>query len=190
MNVRRSALSSHEVRQLGTLAQRALMADAVWIKARQVGLYVSTRGEMSTALLLQKAWEEGKQVLLPRCLPKRLGYMDFVLCDGPHCLAPGFFGIEEPRPELEALPWEWDGASGQVELFPDLLVLPGVAFDQQGNRLGYGGGYYDRALAHPALGGALRVGLAYSWQVIRRLPVESWDCPVQALCTEEGLQWL
>lgn len=190
MGARRASLTEHELRQLGNMAQKALMADRAWIEARQVALYVAMRGEVNTTKLLEEAWSAGKQVLLPRCRPRQPGYMDFVPCMGPGCLSHGHFGIEEPCPDIAPLPWESEGPPGPQDLFPDLLVLPGVAFDRQGYRLGYGGGYYDRALSHPALAGAVRVGLAYTWQVVRELPVEPWDCPVHALCTEEGMQWL
>lgn len=193
MNARRKALTSEEAGSAALAAQRWLMTDKAWANARQVTLYVAARGEMSTSRLLEAAWDAGKQVLLPRCRPQQRGYMDFVLCASMKDLCSGYFGLLEPRPELPALPWEpvepCDSSSSRV-LSPDVLVIPGVAFDRQGNRLGYGGGYYDRALSHPALAGAARVGLAYSWQVVECVPAELWDCPVQVLCTEEGLQWL
>ena len=62
--------------------------------------------------------------------------------------------------------------------------MPGVTFDTKGGRLGFGGGYYDRLLALPMAASALTIGLAYAFQVVPRLPAESWDKPVDILVTE------
>lgn len=190
MNARRKALGAAEAQKCAAAAQDALMADEVWCRARQVALYVAARGELGTASLLEAAWSAGKQVLLPRCRPRQAGHMDFVRCASMADLVPGHFGLLEPQADRAALPWESEEPNALNALCPDLLVIPGVAFDMQGNRLGQGGGYYDRALSHPALIGAVRVGLAYTWQVVKTLPVELWDCPMHGLCTEEGMQWL
>ena len=211
MDARRRAQPPEEALALGEAAQKALLADPVWNRARQVTLYVAMRGEMPTDRLLEEAWSSGKEVLLPRCHPRRYGHMDFVLCSGREDLTPGRFGIWEPRPELPPLSWN-EGEAGVSEnersgraadnerpegaaqvlppLCPDVLILPGVAFDRQGLRLGFGGGYYDRVLGHPLLAASLRVGMAFSWQVIKALPQQLWDCHVNALCTEEGVLWL
>lgn len=193
MIARRRALTGAEAQRSAAAAQGALMEDMAWVHAQQVVLYVAARGEMGTAALLEAAWSAGKQVLLPRCHARHRGHMDFVRCAGMNDLVPGRFGLLEPHPDMPALPWESEdphAPHAPHTLFPDLLILPGAAFDVQGNRLGQGGGYYDRALSHPAMNGATRVGLAYSWQVVKSLPVELWDCPVHGLCTEEGVQWL
>ena len=184
MNARRVAQPPAQARAAAEAAQRALMAQPCWTEARQIALYVAFKGEMDTGLLLRHAWEQGQQVLLPRCRPRTQGIMDLVLCSGPGDLHPGHFGILEPRADLPALAWD------DPSLAPAVMVVPGVAFDRTGRRLGFGGGYYDRALARPALAQTARVGLAYSWQVVDGLPAEDWDCPVQCLCTEEGCTWL
>ena len=188
MKAKRAALTPQKVRQLSQAAQEALMADTAWTEARQVALYMPTRGEVSTSLLLEAAWEQGKQVLLPRCRVKQHGIMDFVPCGSLDDVTAGHFGLREPRPEIPAL--AWTEGEEQPALRPELLVLPGLAFDRQGYRLGFGGGYYDRALSYPALAHTVRVGLAYAWQIVAAVPVQLWDCPVNALCSEEGMLWL
>ena len=72
---------------------------------------------------------------------------------------------------------------------PDIIIVPGVAFDANGTRLGMGGGYYDRLLALPRYADSLRLGLAYSFQLVDSLPRQTWDVPVHAVCTELGILW-
>lgn len=209
MLARRAALPPDEAARLGHAAQQALLTSPAWQTARQVLLYVAVRNEVATARLLDAAWADGKQVLLPRCItPASASSANFAAsstasptanCDNEMCLAPcacaadltpGRYGIAEPDPaRCPAI--DMDAAPGSASSFaPDLAVIPGVAFDRQGNRLGHGAGYYDRFLAHPAMTRTALVGLAYAFQIVPALPVAPWDRPVHALCTEEGLTWL
>ncbi|WP_353119111.1 5-formyltetrahydrofolate cyclo-ligase [Nitratidesulfovibrio sp.] len=221
MLARRAALPPDEAARLGDAAQNALLASPTWQAARQVLLYVAVRNETATARLLDAAWADGKQVLLPRCVtpasaspappasptspttgpaPSATGAaVPTANCDNEMCLAPcacaadlkpGRYGIAEPDPtRCPAI--DMNAEPGHASAFaPDLAIIPGVAFDRQGNRLGHGAGYYDRFLAHPAMARTALVGLAYAFQIVPALPVAPWDRPVHALCTEEGLTWL
>ncbi len=93
-------------------------------------------------------------------------------------LAPGVFGILEPRPELRQLP---DRQASMQEV--DLVVVPGVAFDRQGGRLGHGRGYYDRLLAQ-ARPDSLFIGLAYECQMVSELPLLPSDVRMHLVITE------
>lgn len=171
-------------------AQAALMAHSCWHTASCVALYMPVRGEVDTRLLREDAWARRMHLLLPRCRVHsgQMDFvMDFVLCQGEHDTAPGAYGILEPAAHLPAQTFIAGDANACP---PDIIVLPGVAYDRQGRRLGFGGGYYDRVLAQPALSKSLRVGLAFAWQIVDALPADPWDYSVHCLCTEEGLQWL
>lgn len=196
MLARRAALAAGDAATLGQRAQDALLASPEWRNARQVLLYVAVRNETGTAKLLEAAWADGKRVLLPRCIvPPRADSNGQPGCDNEMCLAPcacaadlapGRYGIAEPDPaRCPAIDMDAEPAFA-----PDLAVIPGVAFDRRGNRLGHGAGYYDRFLAHPGMARTALVGLAYAFQIVPALPVAPWDRPVHALCTEEGLTWL
>jgi 5-formyltetrahydrofolate cyclo-ligase len=91
-------------------------------------------------------------------------------------LLPGRFGIPEPDGD--------DGGQGEAVFF-ELVVVPGMAFDRDGYRLGRGGGYYDRFLSAARFRAA--VGLAFAWQLLPELPRDPWDVPVGAVATEEGV---
>lgn len=161
-------------------AQQRLLAAECWRAARSVALYAALKGEMSTDRLLEAAWQSGRTVYLPRVHPQERGRMDFVACAGFEQLRPGPFGLREPEESLPGFGAEEAGKGFR----PDLLILPGLAFDRRGGRLGFGGGYYDRFLDNADLI-CPRVGLCFAFQVLRELPLEQWDQRVQFLCTEE-----
>ena len=176
-------------------AQNRLMESALWKNARSVALYVGVRGELATGILLRAAWQEQKVVWLPRVRPEAPGLMDFVACGGPHQLRPGPLGLLEPVDCLMGVgpegphgaqpgPPDVDTATN-LHFAPDLALLPGVAFDHSGGRLGYGGGYYDRFLEKSL--NCPRVGLCFEFQLVLSLPLAPWDQRVNYICTEERI---
>ena len=187
MLARRRALAPDEAHARSHAAQLRLMAQPLWQQAQVLCLYVALPEETATDALLEAAWGAGKTVLLPRVCPRKpddrdsAGRMDMVACAGPQDLAPGAYGIREPLPALPA----WDVAHS-----PDLFVLPGVAFDRQGQRLGFGGGFYDRFVSRTGWA-CPRVGLCFAVQVLAAFApgvCEAWDMGVNYLCTEDA--WL
>jgi 5-formyltetrahydrofolate cyclo-ligase len=168
---------------LSLAAQRHILGDPAWEGARVVALYMPMPEEMDTALLWHAAARRSKQTWLPRCLntPQAGADLEFALCPSPSRLRPGAFGILEPDESCPGLP---------EDAAPDLMIVPGLAFDRQGFRLGYGGGYYDRCLARPSWAGARLLGLAASALILDKLPHDAWDRPVHGLATEQGITWL
>ena len=141
-----------------------------WLEeARRVALYAALPGEIATRDLFESLAGRGRELLLPRTVGRRL---EFAPTRRWTDLRPGRLGILEPGAAATAL------AAG------DLVLLPGLAFDREGWRLGRGAGYYDRALAAAACVRA--VGLAYAFQLIEAVPHDSHDRPVDAIVTEEG----
>lgn len=181
----REALPPETVRENGVAAQERLLAQDLWRRARQVLLYMPLRNELDTTLLVRRAWAEGKSVLLPRVNPQCRGDMCFARCGGEDELVSGGFGLKEPDAERCPALLPDDPA-----FCPELAVIPGVGFDMTGNRLGFGAGYYDRYLAHPAMSGTVLVGFAHAFQVVPAIPADPWDRPVHALCTEKEFLWL
>ena len=167
----RSRLSSGEVARLSARACARLLASPVFARARHIAAYAAADNELDPALLVEAALAAGKNVYLPVTSRERF---DFV---GVPVARPGqeAGGAPEP-PGGPCLPPEADGV---------LFLVPGVAFDARGVRLGRGIGWYDRALErHPR---SIRVGLAYGFQVVSRLPEAPWDVRMHAIVTEAGL---
>jgi len=110
-------------------------------------------------------------VLLPRVEPDREELTLRVVAEGD-LLEPGDFGVPEPRADSPVL------APHDV----DLVLVPGLAFDERGHRIGYGAGFYDRLL--PLLGRALTVGIAFDFQLVAEIPDTPGDAPVALLVTD------
>jgi 5-formyltetrahydrofolate cyclo-ligase len=140
--------------------------------------YVSFRTEVATLDLLARMINEGKRVVVPYCEADRLELFHFIdFAD----LAPRTLGILEPKPELRAL----EDRHVPVRDI-DLFVLPGLAFDRDGGRLGYGKGYFDRLLklARPD---ALLAAIAFECQLFDAIPMTPQDIRVDAVVTESNV---
>jgi len=159
--------------EVGAALARHVLAWAGLRPGRRVGLYAALPDEAPTEELMQALLRRGHPLLLPRsCGGERL---EFAPVSDPARLVRGAFGALEPPPEEPA-----------AALHPDDLVLvPGVAFDRFGARLGRGGGWYDRSL--PAEVRDL-YGLAFAFQVVDRVPEAPWDRRVRGIFTEHGFQ--
>lgn len=171
MLVARRALPS-EVRASHARAIAARVAALPsFAAARTVALYAPIGAEVDPGELALAAVAAGKQVVWPRLLPGRRD-LSFAAA-APDELEPGPRGTRQPAAQAPEVP------AGSI----DLVLVPGVAFDGQGRRLGRGGGYYDATL--PALAeGALRVGVAFDCQIAAAVPAEPHDAAVDLVATE------
>ncbi|ENP8456350.1 5-formyltetrahydrofolate cyclo-ligase [Photobacterium damselae] len=145
-------------------------------QAQHIALYLSNDGEIDTTPLIHWLWQQHKQVYLPVLHPFSKGHLLF-LHYSPHSqLICNKYGISEPKLNIEhVIPTQ------QL----DLIATPLVAFDQQGQRLGMGGGYYDRTLQHwhTHKEGPMPIGLAHHCQQVQALPSEIWDVPLPQIIT-------
>ena len=137
-------------------------------RAKTVMFYMSLPEEVNTRRMIRRTLALGKRVILPRLEKKAIRPVEIL--DLTKDVAPARFGIFEPRKNRRPV--------GIKEI--DLVVAPGVAFDARGNRLGRGGGYYDRFLKR-VKGRIPVIGLAFRLQKLRTLPVSSRDIPVTTL---------
>ena len=160
-------LSKEIVRQLCSLA--------AYRTARIVLGYLNFGSELQSELWVRQALTDGKQVLLPRVNKAGRHLELFRIENLDNDVAPGAYGIREPIPER----CRHFDAPGEI----DLILLPGVAFDRTGGRLGYGGGFFDKLLAHLPRRPVLIAG-AFALQVIDEIPQESTDHRVDWLVTE------
>jgi 5-formyltetrahydrofolate cyclo-ligase len=167
---RRRGLENRE--QLGRAIQRELIDSEAFREAERLLLYVNMPEEVPTGDAIQAALEQGKELFVPYCVGDDLHL--FRLLDRDAELEPGTFGILEPKADLRTIA-ERHGRPEQM----DLIVVPGVAFDRSGNRLGQGRGYYDRMLApvatRPRGQRPELIGLAFECQLFDPLPCDSHD---------------
>lgn len=134
--------------------------------------YHAHRDEADPVLLLKTLARSGAHIAFPRVTAKDAA-LEFHLVPDGEILSPGRHGIHEPLAH-------WP------KVIPELLLVPLLAYDDHGYRLGYGGGYYDRTLA--ALSGVRAVGIAYGGQRMESLPHDRHDHPLDAILTEDGLK--
>ncbi len=182
MTAKRDALTPEERAQRAAQAAELALELPQIQAAKIVAGFVSTRSEIDTAPLLQALRQRGVQVVLPRVsaelLPPRLR---FHRVDDPSELVFGIFGLLEPGP-------------GQPEVAPhniDVFLVPGLAFDERGGRVGYGGGYYDELAAyvraHPDATTARFVGFGFDFQLVEACPTGEWDVPLDCVVTDERI---
>ena len=151
----------------GLIAQR-LIALSAWRNRKTVMTFLTINSEVETTPLVERLWQEGKTVIVPKVEGKKLLCCKLSSWDE---LAPGTFSVPEPVEPLVVEP-------AQLEL----VLVPALAFDPAGRRLGYGAGFFDRLLKKTS---ALRVGLAFDLQIADRLPEEANDCRVEMIITEK-----
>ncbi|BBD07311.1 5-formyltetrahydrofolate cyclo-ligase [Desulfovibrio ferrophilus] len=167
--------------KLSTAILERLRETPAWTTAREILTYMPIRGEVDVSPLLDELWLHGIRVLLPRCRPQEPGLMDIACATCMEDLRPGLYGIPEPAPE---------NCAALLDVNPDLILIPGVGFDRQGFRLGFGAGFYDRFLSAKQAPNAVLIGLAYGFQVQQNLPHDTWDVPVHAIITENETIWI
>lgn len=180
MRARRRSLRPVEQRAAAARLARRVSRSPLFLKARTLALYVAADGEIDPAPLCRVAWRRGKRVFLPVLHPLKHDHMVFARFRASDRLLRNRFGIPEPRTlSGTARPWQLD-----------LVLLPLVAFDDRGNRLGMGGGYYDRTFdlsrqvrwpRRPVL-----CGLAHRLQRVDYLAGNPWDVPLRRVFTDQA----
>lgn len=145
----------------------ALEAHPAFGAAKTVLLYHSLKDEVDTHAFIRK-WSGEKRLLLPVVIGDDL---ELRLYTGPQDLKPGAYGIEEPV-----------GAGFTDYASIDLVIVPGVAFDRIGNRLGRGKGYYDRLL--PRIPSAYKIGICFPYQMVEEVPAEPFDVRMDEVICE------
>lgn len=170
MLARRSGLTSEQWQVASLLAQQRMLELVPFQRAERVALYAPLQNEIDTALLFAAARAAGKRVYYPLVCGELLAFHEVMDLEQ---LSQGSFGILEPCPVTAA----------QEQPGFDLMVVPGVAFDLRGHRVGFGKGYYDRYLANlqqlPVL-----VGLCHDFQVCPEVPAEGHDFRMHYLVSE------
>lgn len=141
-----------------------------YLEAKTVLCFVSTDIEVDTKRLMQKAFEDGKIVAVPKCLDKK-GKMDFFIIRGFDELRPSFFGLLEPDEEKTPRLTDYNNS---------ISILPGFAFDKNGYRIGYGKGYYDRFLQKY---NGLKIGVCYNQCIAKDLPHGRYDVSADYIIT-------
>lgn len=179
----RRALSDEERALRSQEAVQKLTHHRLFLSARHVACYLPNDGELDLTYLISQAWSMGKSVYLPVLSIHHRNHLHFLTYRPDDELVINRFGI--PEPALHS--------RNMIDIKRlDLVLMPLVGFDSQGNRLGMGGGFYDRSFAFlkrrqkwrkPSL-----IGAAYASQEVGQLNQNSWDVPLTGVMTETGVR--
>lgn len=176
---KRDSLSPQEISDKSKVITNKLLELYEYKNADNILIYASMRSEVITDGIIADALKGGKNVFCPKCTDKDNGVMVFYKINSLDDLKEGYYGIREPEYTSAA---EEFGASMDIER--SLVIVPGVAFDRRGNRIGYKGGYYDRFLSkYPNI---KTIALAYDLQMVDRIPADAHDIPVLQVITESN----
>lgn len=168
---RKYRLSATLAREMSTRIMRQLEEHPHFRNARILLMYHSLPDEPDTSAFLER-WYRTKQILLPVVCGDHLLLRKYT---GSTNLISGSFSISEPK-----------GENFTCYEDIDLAVIPGVAFDREGNRLGRGKGYYDRLLELPELSGRIyKIGICFPFQKMDKIPCDAWDIPMDTVLTGE-----
>jgi 5-formyltetrahydrofolate cyclo-ligase len=177
MRERRATISPAAAADAAEDAARVALALPVWERVRTAALYVAIRDELDVAPLERGLTARGITLVIPRVHPDRRALLHFHrldALDGPDAYVIGPMGLREPPSDAPEVPLSTI----------DLFVVPGLAFDPRGARLGYGRGHFDATLA--AAAGALRIAYAYQIQIVPAVPESAGDERVDVIVTEAG----
>jgi 5-formyltetrahydrofolate cyclo-ligase len=143
--------------------------------ASTIMVFLNFGSEVQTDGFISWGWEMQKRIIVPLCRPDEREMMPCIINDFSD-LETGHYGIREPR-------------SGSAVVVPleeiDAVLIPAVAFDRSGRRVGYGGGYYDRFL--PRVPRAARIGVVFACQIVPEVRADQHDVPAQRIVTERGV---
>lgn len=170
--IKRNLLSAHAIKEKSLLIAEKLFGSKEYVDAENILIYASMKSEVITDGIIAHALESGKKVFCPKCVDTKNGLMEFIQIERLSDIKEGYMGIREPVFNEHS-----NVFLGRAE--KTLVVVPGVAFDEKGNRIGYKGGYYDRFLSkYP---GIKSVALAFKEQIVDSVPAEEHDIPVRVI---------
>jgi 5-formyltetrahydrofolate cyclo-ligase len=150
-----------------------------YVRAKTVMYYIDVRSEVRTRHALPTALATGKKIVVPWCNAQ--GELELFHLESMDELAVGMYKILEPKEELRGLPAKQVGATDL-----DLIMVPGVAFDRTGARMGHGKGYYDKLLQHARYDAPL-VALAFECQLFAEIPTGEHDIFMDMIITERAI---
>jgi len=179
---RRRNLNKNQQRQNAKKISSRLNHFSALRRAKRIGVYLSNDGEIDLMPTIKKIWQSGRQCFLPVLNKKQRGHLFFSPYKHKQKLVKNRFGIPEPKYSIRKM--------HHVRQL-DVILMPLVGFDRRGNRIGMGGGFYDRTLAYLGINGSYKrpklIGVAHSIQEVEQLPVQNWDIGMQVIATEKEI---
>ena len=171
----RDKLTGEEQQNLSNSIRQRLFESKEYLDCKRLFTFVSFRSEVDTIQIIQNALMDGKSVYIPKVEDDILEFYEIKSMNHLH---PSKFGVLEPVGEEE-----YRYIPVQDNRQDNLILLPGLAFDSLGNRIGYGGGFYDKYLSSHPEAEFYKVALAYDFQLMDKIPSEKFDRKADAVLT-------
>lgn len=167
-------LPANDKEQIEQKLIEKLLDASIWKNAKTIGITLAQGFEWKTRPIIEAGWNEGKNICVPKCNPVNKA-LTFYELDSFEQLEVAFYNLLEPKPEL---------TKKISKNAMELLVVPGILFDKNGYRIGFGGGYYDRFLVNYQHATA---SLCSTFQLVDQVPHDHYDIRVNHLITENGI---
>ena len=174
----RQQLSSAQQQQAAQALSQQFLNLPELLNSQHIAVYLHNDGEIATTELINSLWQLGKSVYLPVLHPFTSGYLLFQHYQPNTLLTSNKYGIAEPILSCQDI---------KVVAELDLILTPLVAFDAQGQRMGMGGGFYDRTFEDQPLAQRRMIGLAHDCQQVACIPTEAWDVPLPMVLTPSAV---
>lgn len=171
--LQRLSLTEEEIKEKSDLISEKFIARFKHRKDLKVMAFMPFRNEVDTKGIITEIMEQNGSIILPRVVKESHTIRAYHVENLATEVETGTWGISEPLLSLPEVP------ASEI----DIVLVPGIAFDRQGNRLGYGGGFYDRFLPMTK---ALKLGICFDFQVCQHIPAQAWDEKLDDILTELG----
>lgn len=179
VNGLKKSMTEDEITNLSRIIADKLMAADEYVNNSNILIYVSYNQEVRTDDIIRKSIDNGKNVYVPKVFKKAsqdktVKYMEFVKIQSMDELEPGYMGIMEPVSDEHEVP---DGG---------LMIMPGIAFDNERNRIGYGGGFYDRYLSEH-MNDYYKTAICFDYQVVESIQADEFDIKPDKIITDRRI---
>lgn len=173
----RAKISSNDILEKSSAIKDTLFSLSQYKESSFIFSFISFKDEVNTHEIIKNSIAIGKKVGVPISVPKTKELLVSEIIDFDKELELGYYGILAPKDEYTRI------VSPKIV---DLVLVPGVAFDKRGYRVGYGGGYYDRFF-NKLEKSVIKIGLCYEMQILTEVPTDNYDIPIDYIITEKGL---
>ena len=174
---KRKSMETRDVSSFSNKIISAIMELPEFINSKNIMIYLSFNKEVNTYPLARWCLDNGKTVIAPYCIPSKREIVPYKITNLINDLTKSTFGVMEPKHDLLE--------KANIEDI-DLVIVPGVVFDENCNRIGFGAGYYDRFLPR-ILKNTPTIGIAYDYQIVDEVPTGEYDVPLDFIITEERI---
>lgn len=177
--IKRDSMSAQEWTGASSKIQRTILGSNIYNECDKLFIYSDYHGEVGTLVIIEDALMKGKEVYLPKCIENfTKSQMDFYRVRSTFELVNGYKGILEPM-EIESNRFHYEETTDEKLL----MFVPGVVYDLNNNRMGYGKGYYDNYLKDKP--GIKKFGIAFSLQIVEDIPINENDIKMDFIVTEK-----